>query len=299
MKQQTIGSSFTLEGKGLHTGLIICLKAYPAPDNHGIRIRRVDMHNTPEIEAIADNVCETVRGTVLKIVDSQISTIEHAMAAFYAAGIDNCLFEVNGPEFPILDGSSKLYMEKIQEVGIVEQTEDKSYISISELTECAIATGSNIKAYPADKLTLEVKIGFDSPVLKEQYAQLDKLEDFASEIANARTFVFVREIEPLLNMNLIKGGDLKNAIVIYDTIMAQDALNKLTEKLNHPGINATELGYLSGALHFDNEPARHKLLDVLGDLALTGRPVKGRIVATYPGHTINTEFAKLLRKKYL
>lgn len=299
MKQQTIGNSFTLEGKGLHTGVNICLTAHPAPDNHGIRIRRIDMEGTPEIEAVADNVIETVRGTVLKIADSQVSTIEHAMAAFYASGIDNCLFEVNGPEFPILDGSAKLFIEKIQEVGIVAQNDDKKYITITELTECTIATGSNIKAYPAEKLELEVKIGFKSPVLKEQDAHLKLLKNFAADIASARTFVFVREIEPLLNMNLIKGGDLKNAIVIYDHIMSQDALNALTDKLCQPRIDANEPGYLSGALHFDNEPARHKLLDVLGDLALTGRPVKGSIVATYPGHTINTEFAKLLRKKYL
>lgn len=257
------------------------------------------MAGTPEIEAVADNVIETVRGTVLKIADSQVSTIEHAMAAFYASGIDNCLFEVNGPEFPILDGSAKLFIEKIQEVGIVVQSSEKDYISISELTECSIATGSNIKAYPADELEIEVKIGFNSPVLKEQSAQLKYLKNFAGEIASARTFVFVREIEPLLNMNLIKGGDLKNAIVIYDKIMPQEALNALTDKLNQPRINADELSYLSGELHYENEPARHKLLDVLGDLALAGKPVKGRIVATYPGHTINTEFAKLLRNKYL
>jgi UDP-3-O-[3-hydroxymyristoyl] N-acetylglucosamine deacetylase / 3-hydroxyacyl-[acyl-carrier-protein] dehydratase len=299
MKQLTIGNSFTLEGKGLHTGVNICLKAHPAPANHGIRIRRTDMEGTPEIEAVADNVMETVRGTVLRIADSQVSTIEHAMAAFYAAGIDNCLFEVNGPEFPILDGSARYFVENIQKVGVVELDAEKDYITITELTECVIATGSNITAYPDDSLKLDVMIGFNSPVLKQQSAKLDKLEDFNKEISAARTFVFVREIEPLLNMNLIKGGDLKNAIVIYDKMMSQEALDDLTDKLNQKKINASDLGYLSGALNFENEPARHKLLDVLGDLALTGKPVKGRIVANYPGHTINTEFAKLLRKKYL
>ena len=299
MRQQTIGNSFVIEGKGLHTGLNIHLKALPAPANHGIKIKRVDMEDQPEIEAIADNVIETVRGTVLKIGNSQVSTIEHAMAAFYAAGIDNCLFEVDGPEFPILDGSSRFYAEQLKTVGIVEQNIEKEYITITGTTECSITTGSNIKAYPADKLELEVLIGFDSPVLDRQEASLNTLEKFPDEIAYARTFVFVREIEPLLNMNLIKGGDLKNAIVIYDKIMSQDALDTLTEKLNQPKINASELGYLTGKLNFENEPARHKLLDVLGDLALTGKPIKGRIVANYPGHTINTEFAKLLRKNYL
>jgi len=299
MRQQTIGNSFVIIGKGLHTGLNICLTAKPAPINHGIKIKRVDMEGSPEIEAIADNVIETVRGTVLKIGSSQVSTIEHAMAAFYAAGIDNCLFEVNGPEFPILDGSSRLYVENILKAGIIEQDAQKDYITITDITECSIPTGSNMKAYPSDKLELEVLIGFKSPVLDKQIAVLNTLENFADEIASARTFVFVREIEPLLKMNLIKGGDLKNAIVIYDNMMSQEAVDELTEKLHQPKVDATQLGYLTGALNFENEPARHKLLDVLGDLALTGKPIKGKIVANYPGHTINTEFAKLLRKTYL
>lgn len=299
MRQKTIGNSFKIEGIALHTGLNICLKAYPAPPNHGIIIRRTDLDGQPEIEAIAENVGETVRGTVLKNGAMQVSTIEHAMAAFYAAGIDNCLFEVDGPEFPILDGSAKTFRDKILEVGIVVQDETKDYLTITEEIEYTTESGSIINAYPADKLELEVMIGFDSPVLREQTASLKDIRDFNKETASARTFVFVREIEPLLNMNLIKGGDLKNAIVIYDKIMSQEMVDVLTDKLHQHKVDATQLGYLNGGIKFENEPAMHKLLDLLGDLALVGRPIKGRIVAKYPGHKINTEFAKLLRKTYL
>lgn len=299
MKQKTIGNSFTIEGIALHTGLNIKLKASPAPINHGIIIRRTDLDGQPEIEAIADNVGQTIRGTVLKNDQMQVSTIEHAMAAFFAAGIDNCLFEVDGPEFPILDGSARFFRDKIQEVGIIIQDATKDFIVISDEIELKSDSGSVIKAYPADKLELEVMIGFDSPVLREQTASLDDIRDFNSKTAQARTFVFVREIEPLLNMNLIKGGDLKNAIVIHDKIMSQETIDKLTEKLNQPRVDASQLGYLNGGIKFENEPAMHKLLDLIGDLALVGRPIKGRIVAKYPGHKINTEFAKLLRKTYL
>ena len=276
------------------------MTAHPAPVNHGIVIKRVDLEGQPEMKAIADNVGQTVRGTVLINDDFQVSTIEHAMAAFYAVGIDNCLFEVDGPEFPILDGSSRYYRDKIQEVGIIEQDGDKDYLVITEELEYQIETGSHIKAFPADNFQLEVLIGFDSPVLRKQTAALDDVKDFNEKAAEARTFVFVREIEPLLNMNLIKGGDLKNAIVIYDKIMSQEAMDQLTSKLHkHDKVDASQLGYLNGGLKFENEPAMHKLLDLVGDLALVGKPIKGRIVAKYPGHKINTEFAKILRETYL
>jgi len=299
MKQKTIRDSFVIEGIALHTGLNISLKANPAPVNHGIIICRTDLEGKPTIEAIAENVGYTVRGTVLSNDRMQISTIEHAMAAFFAAGIDNCLFEVDGPEFPILDGSARLFRDKIQEVGIEVQDATKDFIVIKDEIEYKTETGSEIKAYPADKLELEVMIGFDSPVLREQTASLDDLKYFNEQTASARTFVFVREIEPLLNMNLIKGGDLKNAIVIYDKIMSQEAVDRLTEKLHQHRVDATQLGYLNGGIKFENEPAMHKLLDLVGDLALVGKPIKGRIVAKYPGHKINTEFSKLLRKTYL
>jgi UDP-3-O-[3-hydroxymyristoyl] N-acetylglucosamine deacetylase/3-hydroxyacyl-[acyl-carrier-protein] dehydratase len=299
MKQKTIGNSFFLEGVALHTGLNIKLTAHPAPANHGIVICRTDITGKPCIKAIVVNVGHTVRGTVLMNDHMQVGTVEHALAAFYAAGIDNCLFEVDGPEFPILDGSARFFRDKILEVGVVEQDADKKYLVITDVVECETDSGSKITAYPSDKFELEVLIGFDSPVLREQTAVLNDISEFNEKAAAARTFVFVREIEHLLEMNLIKGGDLKNAIVIYDRIMSQKAVDNLCEKLNQKSVDASQLGYLNGGLRFENEPAMHKLLDVVGDLALIGKPIKGRIVAKYPGHKINTEFAKLLRKKYL
>ncbi|ODT55684.1 MAG: hypothetical protein BGP01_11920 [Paludibacter sp. 47-17] len=299
MRQQTIGGSFTLEGKGLHTGIYLHLSAHPAPVGTGMIIRRTDLEGHPAIALLAENVKDTVRGTVLRNEHLQVSTVEHAMAAFYAAGIDNCIFEIDGPEFPILDGSAVMYTEALGRVGIVEQDAEKEYLVIDQEHEYSSGSGSVIKAFPCDRFEVEVEIGFNSPVLPAQTAQLRRMSDFPHEIAMARTFVFVREIEPLLDMNLIRGGDLKNAIVIYDRIMAQDKMDELTHKLQQPSIDAAQLGYLSGPLHFDNEPARHKLLDVIGDLALTGRPIKGRIVARYPGHKVNTEFANYLRTTYI
>jgi len=298
MRERTIGGSFELEGKGLHTGIYLHLKANPAPAGTGMIIRRTDLEGQPSIELLAGNVRDTVRGTVLRNEHLQVSTVEHAMAAFYAAGIDNCIFEVDGPEFPILDGSALLYTDSLARVGIVEQEAEKEYIVIDDLIEYSSESGSSLKAYPSDRFEVEVEIGFSSPVLPHQTAKLSDMNDFPSAVASARTFVFVREIEPLLNMNLIRGGDLKNAIVIYDRIMPQEKMDALTEKLQQPAIDASQLGYLSGPLHFENEPARHKLLDVIGDLALTGHPIKGRIVAKYPGHKVNTEFAHILRTKY-
>jgi UDP-3-O-[3-hydroxymyristoyl] N-acetylglucosamine deacetylase/3-hydroxyacyl-[acyl-carrier-protein] dehydratase len=299
MKQKTIGNSFSVEGIALHTGLNIKLMAHPAPADHGIVICRTDIAGKPSMKAVADNVGDTVRGTVLRNEHFQVSTIEHAMAAFYAAGIDNCLFEVDGPEFPILDGSARFFRDKIVEVGVVEQDADKEHLVITDILEYETDSGSKITAYPSDKFELEVMIGFDSPVLREQTAVLNDISEFNEKAATARTFVFVHEIEHLLELNLIKGGDLKNAIVIYDRIMSQETVNTLCEKLHQESIDASQLGYLNGGIKFENEPAMHKLLDVVGDLALTGKPIKGRIVAKYPGHKINTEFAKLLREKYL
>jgi UDP-3-O-[3-hydroxymyristoyl] N-acetylglucosamine deacetylase/3-hydroxyacyl-[acyl-carrier-protein] dehydratase len=299
MKQKTIGNSFSVEGIALHTGLNIKLMAHPAPADHGIVICRTDIAGKPSMKAVADNVGDTVRGTVLRNEHFQVSTIEHVMAAFYAAGIDNCLFEVDGPEFPILDGSARFFRDKIVEVGVVEQDADKEHLVITDILEYETDSGSKITAYPSDKFELEVMIGFDSPVLREQTAVLNDISEFNEKAATARTFVFVHEIEHLLEMNLIKGGDLKNAIVIYDRIMSQETVNTLCEKLHQESIDASQLGYLNGGIKFENEPAMHKLLDVVGDLALTGKPIKGRIVAKYPGHKINTEFAKLLREKYL
>ncbi len=299
MNQKTLNGEFTLSGKGLHTGLEITAHFLPAPENHGYKFKRVDLEGEPVIDALAENVVATNRGTVIAKGDAKVSTIEHAMAALYAAGIDNCLIEVNAPEMPILDGSARFYCEEISKVGTVEQNADKDFYYIKSRVEVRDdTTGSSIIVLPDDDFSVDVKIDFDSVVLNNQFASLEHLEEFKDEIASSRTFVFVREIEPLVKGNLIKGGDLDNAIVIYDSPMAQSELDRLADLMKVPHKDVSEFGYINDApLTSENEPARHKLLDVLGDLALIGRPLKGRIIATRPGHSINTTFAKKIRRE--
>lgn len=299
MNQKTLNGEFTLAGKGLHTGLEITAHFLPAPENHGYKFKRVDLEGEPVIDALAENVVATNRGTVIAKGDAKVSTIEHALAALYAAGIDNCLIEVNAPEMPILDGSARLYCEEISKVGTVEQNADKDFYYIKSRVEVRDdTTGSSILVLPDDDFSVDVKIDFDSVVLNNQFASLEHLEEFKDEIASSRTFVFVREIEPLVKGNLIKGGDLDNAIVIYDSPMEQAELDRLADLMSVPHKDVSEFGYINDApLTSENEPARHKLLDVLGDLALIGRPLKGRIIATRPGHSINTTFAKKIRRE--
>lgn len=297
-KQNTITQAFTLTGKGLHSGLEIVLTFLPAPENHGIKIKRVDLPEQPEMDAVAEYVGETTRGTVLKKGDMQVSTVEHALSALYALGIDNCLLEVNAPEFPILDGSAKYFVEQILQVGIEEQKAEKDYYIVRKKIEFSIPeTGAKITILPDDTFSLEVHIGFKSAVLNNQYASLSSLDNYAIEIASSRTFVFVHEIEQLVKLNLIKGGDLKNAIVIYDKQVSQGDFDNLADLMHQPHQDAAKLGYLNGGVKFDNEPARHKLLDVIGDLSLIGKPIRGKVIATYPGHKINTDLAKLIRKE--
>jgi UDP-3-O-[3-hydroxymyristoyl] N-acetylglucosamine deacetylase/3-hydroxyacyl-[acyl-carrier-protein] dehydratase len=298
LKQNTIKQAFTLSGKGLHSGLEISLTFTPAPENHGIKIKRVDLAEQPIMDAVAEYVTETTRGTVLKKGEMQVSTVEHALSALYALGVDNCLLEVNAPEFPILDGSAKYYVEQIQRVGIEEQKAEKDYYIVRKKIEYSIPeTGAKITILPDDTFSVDVHIGFDSPVLNNQFASLSSLDNYVSEISGARTFVFVREIEQLAKLNLIKGGDLKNAIVIYDKQVSQEDFDNLAELMHQPHQDATKLGYLNGGVKFPNEPARHKLLDVIGDLALVGKPILGKVIATYPGHKINTDLAKQIRKE--
>jgi UDP-3-O-[3-hydroxymyristoyl] N-acetylglucosamine deacetylase/3-hydroxyacyl-[acyl-carrier-protein] dehydratase len=297
MKQLTLKDQFTVKGKGLHTGLDIEATFCPAPENHGYKFQRIDLENEPVIDALADYVSATNRGTVIKRGDVSVSTIEHAMAALYAAGIDNCLIKVNAPEMPILDGSAKFFSDKIEEIGVTEQKADKEYYVVKRKIEVKDEeTGASIVALPDDEFSIDVKINYNSPVLSNQYASLEKIEDFKSEISNSRTFVFVREIEPLLNANLIKGGDLDNAIVIYDSPIPQEQLDHIADLMGTQRRTVSKLGYINDTeLTSENEPARHKLLDVMGDLALIGRPLKGKIIATRPGHTINTKLSKLIR----
>ena len=299
MKQQTIANSFSVEGKGLHTGLDITLTFHPAAENTGICIKRTDLPEHPCHQALAEYVNATERGTVLKKGDWQISTVEHAMSALYALGIDNCLLEVNAPEFPILNGSADLYVEKIQEVGLSEQQAECDVFVVRKKIEYTDAqSGARITLLPDDQYSIDVHIAYPSAVLRNQFATLNNLSDFAVEIAPARTFVFVREIELLLQHNLIKGGDLENAIVIYDEIYPQEKIEEIAKLMNQTAPKtANTLGYLNGALKFDNEPARHKLLDVIGDLALIGKRIQGKVIAYCPGHGVNTTLAKQIRKQ--
>ena len=302
MKQSTLKEAFTVCGKGLHTGLEITATFKPAEVNTGYVFKRIDMEGTPTVEGLAENVIETQRGTVIASKSNKevrVSTIEHAMAALYAMGVDNCLIEVNAPELPILDGSAIIYCNKIEEVGLKEQDADKEYYVVKQRIKVVDdQTGSSLIVLPEDDFSIDTMIEFDSPVLSNQFASLTDMSKFKDEIAASRTFVFVREVMPLLQMNLIKGGDLDNAIVIYDQPMNQADLDQLADAIGVPHKQASELGYINNKpLVYNNEPARHKLLDVLGDLALIGRPLKGRIVATRPGHTLNTKLSKKIRQE--
>ncbi|MDR0832835.1 MAG: bifunctional UDP-3-O-[3-hydroxymyristoyl] N-acetylglucosamine deacetylase/3-hydroxyacyl-ACP dehydratase [Candidatus Symbiothrix sp.] len=298
MKQHTLKDSFSLSGKGLHTGLNINVTFKPAPENHGYKFQRIDLEGQPAIDALAENVSNTQRGTVLAKGEVSVSTVEHALAALYAMQVDNCLIEVDAPEVPILDGSAIQYVNAIEKVGLQEQAAERDYYIVKSKIEVRDEeAGASILLLPDDQFVVNSLIAFDSVILDNQFATLDNLADFKKEIAASRTFVFVREIEPLLENNLIKGGDLDNAIVIYERQITQDRFDQLADKLHVTHQDATKLGYIQHKeLVFPNEPARHKLMDVIGDLALIGKPLRGRVIATCPGHTINTKVARQIRK---
>ena len=298
-KQTTLGGSFSLFGKGLHTGLSLTVTFNPAPENYGYKIQRIDMEGQPIIDAIAENVVETNRGTVVQRGDARVSTIEHGMSALYALGVDNCLIQVNGPEFPILDGAADAYVKKIMSIGIVKQTAPKDYYIIRKKIEVRDdKSGSIITILPDEDFSITAMCSFDSKFISSQFATLDNIDKYATEIAPARTFVFVRDVVPLLEANLIKGGDLDNAIVIYERQVEQQQLDKLADLLHVPHIDATKIGYIQHRpLQWDNECTRHKLLDIIGDMALIGKPIKGRIIATRPGHSINNKFARQMRRE--
>lgn len=299
IKQRTLKGSFSLCGKGLHTGLNLTVTFNPAPENTGYKIQRIDLEGQPVVEAIAENVVDTQRGTVLARGDVRVSTVEHGLSALYAMGIDNCMIQVNGPEFPILDGSAGIYVNRIQDIGIVEQNAPKDFYIIRKKIEVKDEeTGSCITILPDDQFSITAMCSFESKFINSQFATLDNIDDYATEIAPARTFVFVRDILPLLEANLIKGGDMDNAIVIYEREVSQDQLDQLADILKVPRMDATKIGYIQHKpLMWENECTRHKLLDIIGDMALIGKPIKGRIVATRPGHTINNKFARLMRRE--
>lgn len=298
MKQHTIKSEFTLRSVGLHTGLDVTATFLPAPANTGVWLRRVDLPNKPCYQALADYVSATERGTVLEHGRWKVSTVEHALSALYALGVDNCIIEVNAPEMPILDGSARYFVREIQRVGLEEQDAEQQVYVIQEPIEYISEHGNRMRIEPCDHYEVDVTIAFQSNILREQHATLTNLNDYPREVAAARTFCFVREIEPLLRVGLIKGGDLKNALVIYETEMSQEGMDYFCDKMGQPHMDATKLGYLS-PLNYLNEPARHKLLDVIGDISLLGLRLQGRVIAVKPGHTFNTQCIRRLRNQIL
>lgn len=299
LKQKTLKGSFTLKGKGLHTGLELTVTFNPAPENHGYKIQRTDLESQPIIDAYADNVVETTRGTVVGKGNVKVSTIEHAMAALYAEDVDNCLIQVDGPEFPILDGSAINYLNAIESVGVEEQGAVRDVYIIRHKTEFVDEeSGASITILPDENFSIITMLEFDSHYIPNQYATMNSLSEFKEQIAPSRTFVFVRDVAPLLSAGLIKGGDLDNAIVIYEKQISQEQLDNLADNLSLPHKDASHLGYLNNKpLVWENEPARHKLLDIVGDIALIGKRIQGRIIAKRPGHKINNKFARQLRKE--
>lgn len=297
-KQRTLKAPISFKGKGLHTGLEVNMTFKPAPDSHGYIFKRIDLPGQPIINALAENVVETERGTVLEENGARVSTIEHVLASFVGMGIDNVLVEVDGPEAPILDGSSREYAEAIAKTGAVDQSTDRKYFMLKEKVEYYDEEqGIHIIAYPDKVQSINVLIDYNSEVLGNQHASLDELQSFQEEIAPCRTFVFLHELEYLAKNNLIKGGDVDNAIVIVDRKMEQEELDRLADLFNKPHVKVQPEGILNNVdLRFSNEPARHKLLDLMGDLALVGRWFKAKIIATRPGHQSNNEFARALRQ---
>jgi len=297
-KQRTLKAPVTLSGKGLHTGVQVKMTLNPAPDSHGYIFKRIDLPGQPLINALAENVVETSRGTTLEENGVKISTIEHVLASFVGMSIDNVLIEVDGPEAPILDGSAREIVEAIEKTGVVEQQTDRKYFILKEKLEYYDEKhGIHIIAYPDKIQSINVLIDYNSKVLGNQYASLEELENFKDEIAPSRTFVFLHELEFLARNNLIKGGDVDNAIVIVDRKVEQEELDRLAELFNKPKVKVQPEGILNNVdLRFPNEPARHKLLDLMGDLALVGRWFKAKIIATRPGHQSNNEFARALRQ---
>ncbi len=297
-KQRTLKAPIAFTGKGLHTGVEVHMRFLPAPDSHGYVFKRTDLPDQPLINALAENVVETSRGTTLEENGAKVATVEHVLASFVGMGIDNVLIEVDGPEIPILDGSAREYVNAIAATGTEEQKTDRKYFILKEKLEYYDEEqGIHIIAYPDKASSINVLIDYNSRVLGNQYASLEEPDDFQKEIAPCRTFVFLHELEFLVKNNLIKGGDVDNAIVIVDRQMEQEELDRLAELFNKPKVKVQPEGILNNVdLRFSNEPARHKLLDLMGDLALVGRWFRARIIATRPGHPSNNEFARSLRQ---
>ena len=298
-KQRTLAKEISLNGKGLHTGNSVIITFKPAPVNHGYKFCRVDLPGKPLIDALAEHVTDTSRGTTLVQNNATVSTIEHVMAAFHGMRVDNALIELNGPEAPVMGGSAWKFVEAIKEAGIVNQREDRNYFVVKQkITFSDEEHGVDLIVYPDDHFSVNVLIDYNSKILGNQYSILDSIDDFEEKISKSRTFVFFHELEPLFNKGLIKGGDLDNAIVILEKEVEQAEIDRIAKLFNRPGINTHTAGILNNTeLRYPNEPARHKLLDIMGDIALVGHPIKGKIVATRPGHYANTRLAKIIRQE--
>ncbi|NBP06578.1 MAG: UDP-3-O-[3-hydroxymyristoyl] N-acetylglucosamine deacetylase, partial [Bacteroidetes bacterium] len=283
-KQTTLKAPVTLHGVGLHSGAAVSLTFQPAEANHGYKFRRVDLPGQPIIEADCDLVTDTSRGTTLEKNGASISTVEHVLAALVGLEIDNVLMDVSGPEMPILDGSSKPFVEALSACGIAELEAEREYFEIPYNIHYTDPENQvEIIAMPVNEYRLTVMVDYNSPVLGSQHAALTHISEFKNQIAPCRTFCFLHELEMLLANNLIKGGDLNNAIVVVDRAIEQEELDRLAKVFNKPSVEVRKEGILNNLdLRFQNEPARHKLLDMIGDLALAGMPIKGQIMAARP-----------------
>jgi len=301
-KQRTLKESIVFNGVGLHTGEPVTMEICPAADNHGYKFQRVDLENQPIIKADVDFVVATDRGTTLEQHGARVYTTEHVLAALYACQVDNALIKINGPEIPIMDGSAILFVNEIERVGYEDQTADRDYFELNENIPWEdLEKGIEFLAIPDVNYRLTVMVDYNSPVLGTQHASMYQLGDFKNEIAKCRTFVFLRELEYLASNNLIKGGDLDNAIVLVDRPdVSQEELDRLAQLLGKDKLQVSidGIGVLNSTkLQYENEPARHKLLDIVGDLALVGKPIKAHILAARPGHSGNVRFAKVLKEQ--
>lgn len=300
-KQHTIKKSVTLSGVGLHTGVEANMTFVPAPVGHGIKYQRVDLEGQPIIDADVDNVVDVSRGTSIEQNGARINTVEHTLAAIVGMEIDNVLIQLDGPEPPIMDGSSIQFIDKLKEAGKEEQNALREFLVVDESVFYREPDREvEMAALPLDDFRVTVMVDYNSPVLGSQHASLNDISQFEKEIASSRTFCFLHELEELYKNNLIQGGDLNNAIVVVDRVISEDELDDLAKLFNKPKVEVKTEGILNNIeLHHKNEPARHKLLDVIGDLALVGKPIKAQILAARPGHAANVAFAKKLKKSML
>ncbi|MBI3133404.1 MAG: bifunctional UDP-3-O-[3-hydroxymyristoyl] N-acetylglucosamine deacetylase/3-hydroxyacyl-ACP dehydratase [Bacteroidetes bacterium] len=300
-KQKTLASEIKLSGVGLHTGELVNLTICPAPEKHGYKFQRIDLESKPIVKADPDNVVSTARGTTLEEKGAKVYTTEHLLAALYAMQVDNALIQLDAPEVPIMDGSADPFVKAIRSVGLVEQEAEREYLELDENIKWEDPEkGTEFLAVPDKEYRVTVMVDYNSPVLGTQHASMFKIGDFEKEIAKCRTFCFLKELEYLATNGLIKGGDLDNAIVLVERAdISKEELNRLAKILGKENLSISidTIGTLNNTkLHFENEPARHKLLDIVGDLALLGRPIRGHILAARPGHGGNVQFAKLLKE---